>query len=64
MGIKEWFKTKLEGGVKLYEGETDNGQSCSFKIRSLGAKTREIFDKVGTAECIEELKKKARRAED
>jgi len=64
MGLRDWFKTKLEDGAKLYEGEDTTGQSCSFKIKNVGNKTREIFDKVGSSDCIEELKKKAIRAED
>lgn len=61
--IIDWFKTKLEGGVSLYEADTDDGSTCSMKVKTVGNKTKEIFDKVGSNDCLEDLKKKILKVE-
>lgn len=63
MKIVDWIKERLEEGVTFYEGTTDHGDTCSLKLKNVGDKTREIFDKAGNPECIDALKKKVRRVE-
>lgn len=62
--IADWFKRNLGGGISIVEGETENGSTCSFKMKKIGKKTREIFEKIGETECIEALKQKMKHAED
>ena len=61
--IVDWIKKKLEDGSSQYEAETNDGNKCSMKIKKVDDKTKEIFDKVGSSECLDKLKERIVKAE-
>ena len=61
--LADWFKTKISNGESQYDGEMTDGRKCSFKLRNIGNKTREVVDKIGDSDCIDALKRKAKETE-